>query len=171
MIQTAIKKNIHSIHIDSDENMIVTTNKYSCDMYISTLFTSSVILKRWSLISTPDIFKYMLVLLLSSACSGASPWPSAIIFNRNYSSSASVCRGSIVTKIWIQIKPLKNYLNNPLQKFAAGDRRRAEGRRRRAQSWGPEAHWGERGAGGTGAQGELWAETERIILLHLGLRC
>ena len=47
------KKNIHSIHIDSDENMIFTTNKYSffrvtnkysCDMYISTLFTSSVIL-------------------------------------------------------------------------------------------------------------------------------
>ena len=34
------KKNIHSIHIYSDENMIVTTNKYSCDMYISTLFSS-----------------------------------------------------------------------------------------------------------------------------------
>jgi|SRR6185295_646142 hypothetical protein len=45
-------------------------------------------------------------------------------------------------------KTLKNYLNNPLQKFAARDRRRAEGRRRRAQSRGPEAHWGERGAGG-----------------------
>src|SRR6185369_17232730 len=43
-------------------------------------------------------------------------------------------------------KTLKNYLNNPLQKFAARDRRRAEGRR--AQSRGPEAHWGERGAGG-----------------------
>jgi hypothetical protein len=43
------KKNIHSIHIDSDENMIVTTNKYSFDMYISTLFSSSVILNRWCL--------------------------------------------------------------------------------------------------------------------------
>ena len=29
--------------------MIVTTNKYSCDMYISTLFSSSVILNRWCL--------------------------------------------------------------------------------------------------------------------------
>ena len=27
--------------------MIFTTNKYSCDMYISTLFSSSVILNRW----------------------------------------------------------------------------------------------------------------------------
>ena len=27
--------------------MIVTTNNYSCDMYISTLFSSSVILNRW----------------------------------------------------------------------------------------------------------------------------
>ena len=30
-------------------NVHITTNKYSCDMYISTLFTSSVILKRWCL--------------------------------------------------------------------------------------------------------------------------
>ena len=34
-----------------------------------------------------------------------------------------------------------------------GDRPRAEGRRRRAQSRGPEAHWGERGAGGDGGSG------------------
>ena len=34
-----------------------------------------------------------------------------------------------------------------------GDRRRAEGRRRRAQSRGPEAYWGERGAGGDGGSG------------------
>ena len=38
---------LYSIHIDSNENMIFNTNKYSCDMYISTLFTSSVILNRW----------------------------------------------------------------------------------------------------------------------------
>src|SRR6185369_15769125 len=42
---------LYSIHIDSDENMMFNTSKYSCDMYISILFTSSVILKRWCLIS------------------------------------------------------------------------------------------------------------------------
>src|SRR6185437_2155335 len=34
--------------------MIVTTNKYSCDMYISTLFTSSVNLNRWWLNSITE---------------------------------------------------------------------------------------------------------------------
>ena len=66
-------------------------------------------------IPSPDIFKYMSLLLPSSACSGTSPWPSAIIFNRKCLSSASVCRESIVTKIWIQIKPLKNSLSNSHQ--------------------------------------------------------
>src|SRR6185503_21300388 len=35
---------LYCIHIDLDENMMFNTSKYSCDMYISTLFTSSVIL-------------------------------------------------------------------------------------------------------------------------------
>ena len=85
---------------------------------ICTLALCSAAASSWidgASIPSPDIFKYMSVLLPSSVYSGTSPWPLPIIFNRNCSSSASVCCGSIVTKIWIQIKPLKNSLSNSHQ--------------------------------------------------------
>ena len=93
---------LYSIHIDSNENMIFNTSKYSCDMYISTLFTSSVILNGWCLNSvTGHIQIYVGIAAIISLFGGSpcAPPPSAIIFKRNCSSSASVCcRGSIVTK-------------------------------------------------------------------------
>ena len=81
-------------------------------MYISTLFTSSVILNRWWLNSiTGHIQIYVGIAAIISLFRDIT-WPSAIIFYRNCSSSTSVCCGSIVTKLWIQIKPLKNSLKN-----------------------------------------------------------